>query len=419
MATPPAPSAPPSSAFGVPGVTQWTEQKERTQGLVTTLSQANEVQAIGIQEFLDTDIVFGWDAPLTIAQTVTAGTGETITQSDFFPWNWLSRITLKVQQQYDLIDLSGKMAAIIQSYRPSPPSIGHQRNALTANPAGNWPNSAFPQASLQTPPALTDASTSIPLHFELPASMYFDRYWDLDQAGTPLAPPSRAIVSPQYMAGTVRNVQLALKYAAGFGPGLDKSPYNTTTSGTTASTITGTSTLDLRRRGIYAPAAGATPPLYAWQYQRTSEELGVRASNFWPISVNGQILSVVGLIWDPSANGGLGAPVDLSNIETLNLRYGSKLLRYEDSARSMQYRFLQQHGFLPPVGTFIWDLALTSSGSVTNEYALNTLSTSGITVECKFAAGSAPSAETYVELGVEALTYVSPAATSAAPQPVG
>jgi hypothetical protein len=72
----------------------------------------------------------------------------------------------------------------------------------------------------------------------------------------------------------------------------------------------------------------------------------------------------------------------------------------------MQKRFLDQHGFLPPVGTLIWDYAVTDTGGyITNAKALNTLTNANVKVHIEFVA--APGVGTYASLGLESLVFVS------------
>jgi hypothetical protein len=71
----------------------------------------------------------------------------------------------------------------------------------------------------------------------------------------------------------------------------------------------------------------------------------------------------------------------------------------------MQKRFLDQHGFLPPVGTFIWDMALTDTGGyITNAKAINTLTNANVNLYFEMA--SALSSTAYAVVGVESLVYV-------------
>ena len=44
-------SVPASSLFGLPGITQWSEQRENLDGTVTTLAQGSQVDAIFASNF--------------------------------------------------------------------------------------------------------------------------------------------------------------------------------------------------------------------------------------------------------------------------------------------------------------------------------------------------------------------------------
>jgi len=406
-----APPLSPGQLFGVPGITQWTDQFENTRNLSTTLNQTNQTNVNGDLKFKQTDVVFWWELDITITQTYTAGTSA-VTSSPYGPYNWVASLALQIQNQYSSLAATntggGVDAAIFQLIRPM--RVGtDKRTNLDVNGAGlwssngGWANANFPQATLQTAPAWASTAASTTFTLEVPGSIFFDVYYDLDAAGNVVAPPHRAIVSPQYMAGTVRNVAPAITYAAGSSSTLDAGPANI---GAGTGTFAGTANLTIRRVGLYAGNPAALPVVYAWQYTRTTTPFSIagRATANLVVPTQGQILSIFLRMFDPSANGGLGAAIAVSALTSVQLQYGSGLLWADDTPKSAQRRFLKQHGFFPPVGCIIWDLALDEFGRTTNYKALNTLNTSGILTALTFS--SAQSATAYVMMGVEALTYV-------------
>jgi hypothetical protein len=399
--------AAPGQLFGMPGLTQFTEQNENTISLAATLAQATATTVNGILPFKQVDVVLWWELDLTITQTYTAGT-STITSSPYGPYNWISALALQIQNQYSALAFTnGIDAAIFQMYRPMRST--DFKNDLDVSPATAtatpWANTNLAQPTLQTSAtAWTSAAASTTFTLELPASIGFDVYYDLDAAGNVVAAPHRAIVSPQYMAGTVRNIIPNVTIAAGSSSTLDVGPANI---GAGSGTFTGSALLTFRRVGIYAGNPLAMPVTYAWQYLRATTPFQIAGSagpTSWPVPTNGQILSTFVRMFDPLANAGLGAAIALTVVTKAQLQYGSALLRFDDTPKSAQRRFLRQHGFLPPVGVIIWDLALDNFGRLTNAYALNTLNTSGIIISVTFTV--AQSAAAYAMIGVEALTYV-------------
>jgi len=408
--TAPAPLMP-GQIFGVPGQTQYTDQFDSTKSLTTTLATSSQTSVNGIQPFKQTDVVFWWELDVTITQTYTAGT-STVTSSPYGPYNWIASLALQIQNQYSSVSYTqpgaGIDAAIFQLIRPMRGT--DRRNNLDVNPAGflssngGWANANLPQPTLQTAPAWASTAASATFTLELPGSIFFDVYYDLDAAGNVISPPHRAIVSPQYMAGTVRQVQPQIIYAAGSSSTLDVGPANI---GAGTGTFSGSASLTIRRVGLYAGNPAALPVVYAWQYLRTTSQISLAGRSqlpFTAVPTAGQILAVFLRLFDPSANSGLGAAIAMSAITVCQLQYGSGLLYYDDTPKSAQRRFLKMHGFMPPVGCIIWDLALDEYGRVNNYKALNTLNTSGVGVALTFT--GAQSSTAYAVMGVEALTYV-------------
>lgn len=400
------------SLFFLPGYTQWTEQDDNNTGAVQVLSQANQSPAQSLVQFTQTDVVFWWEMELTITSTVTPGT-SVVTTSPYFPLNFLAESRLRIQNMYDSWHpLSGIDAYIWQLIRPMR-GQSDSRNNLGANPAGGplsggstpgQMTTSLAQPNLDAGAGLTSASTPILMTLEIPVSCFFDLYFDLGKDGSIVAPGHRAIVSPQYMAGSARVVQPQLQYAAGSVGSLDNGPFNI---GAGTGTFTGQVLHKFKKIGIYGENNPATmPPVYNWQYMREARQFSMagRASLDLIVPTYGQILSLFVRLWDPSANTGLGAPIALSQVTKCEFRFGSGLNRFQDTPRSAQRRFLKQHGFLLPQGVIAWDLALDEYMRVTNAKALNTLTTASVLLHIEFA--TAQSATAYAVLGCEALTYV-------------
>ena len=92
-------------------------------------------------------------------------------------------------------------------------------------------------------------------------------------------------------------------------------------------------------------------------------------------------------------------------MQKCQLLYGSNLPRFDDDPAMMQNRFIEQHGFLPPQGSVVYDLAATGfNDNLSNARALNTLTNSNTHFHLEM---TAPGASAYAEVGVELLVPVS------------
>lgn len=402
----------PGQLYGVPGVTLKTEQLEANNGVVATMATATPTNINNLVQFNQTDVVFWWELEFAFAHIWTAGTSA-LTASPFAPYNLVQESKLRLQNQYQVWHIfSGIDAAIFQLIRPMRGNATQTTN-LDANPAGSWDstnanrgwaNSSIPQSNQNATTNFTTGAIVSTFTLDVPACMFFDVYYDMAMDGTILSPPHRAIVSPQYMAGSARVIQPQIQLAAGSVSALDSGPVNI---GTGTGTFSGNLTLGVRRVGIYSnPDSATLPVVYNWQYGRDVTQVGLAGVQIKdiPIPTNGQIMAVFVRLWDPLANGGLGAPITVSNITKCELRFGSGLLKFQDTPKSVQRRFLRQHGVVLPQGVIAWDLAQDEYGRVTNCDCLNTLTTSAVLVHLEFT--GALSAAAYAVLGVEYLSYV-------------
>lgn len=411
-ATAAAPAQPQAgSLYGVPGLTLLTEQPDQNDGINTVLSSSQNVNVIGLQQFNQVDIVYWWELQVSTTMAFAVG-GGAATVSAYAPWNMIGESRLRIQNQYsNWHPLSGIDAMIWQLIRPMRQT--DQRNNMGYNAAGQWDTTtansgtALPAGAataLDVGPRFTTASTSVIFTLEVPASLHMDMYFDLAADGTVMAPPHRAIVSPQYMAGAARSIMPSISLNAGIGSGLDTAPIQVTGG---APTFTGNTTLGVRRVGCYSSNnVAALPVVYNWQYGRDATQftLAGRQQTDIQIPTYGQIMSLFLRLWDPAANSGKGAPIALSNVTKCELRFGSGLQRFQDTPRAVEHRFLAQHGFRLPAGVLCWDLGLDEFGRVSNAYALNTLTTSGVLIHLEFSA--AQSSTAYAVLGAEFLNYV-------------
>lgn len=377
--------------------------------IVTTLNAGQQTTALttAIDRL---DIVRALQVEIDVSQTYTGGT--TPVTSPFYPYNIIGDIELQFESAYKSFRAPGWLAAVFQQYRPAfsygpvAPLVNSGSNVQTAG----QPSTAYQQPNLLVGTGNAQTTTNIPLIFEIPVAQYFDLYYELDLQGNPLAAIPRAFVSPQYMAATTRSVTPTLVYnsqalLAGAGNAL-----NSSVTFATAPTYAGTATAKFRRDGWFPASTASTPPVYGWQYSRDYFTYPITGQNQITIPLDtstvgqGQILSVVCMVFDP-ASGPSGAVVPVSNYSEIDLSFGSNLILRQDTATSMQYNWLNQHGQLPPAGIVGYDLALQENGMITNEFALNTLTTSGVQLRLNF--GTAPSTSAVAYIGLEMLRAVS------------
>ena len=415
--------AAPGQLFDVPGGpgggTQWQETYESTNGLSVTLSASNQVVANGIQAFKQTDVVVDWLFKLTLTQTYTSGTGQSFTNSAYAPFNAIGPFQLQIQNQYSSVKVESGIDLyifnIIRSGR-APRNAGEVN--LGANPSGDpvggtatgYYTTNLAQAN-QFAATWANSNATWEAIFRVPAAQWFDQYWDLLPTGEPASAPHGAVVSPQYMAGTTRQIIPSITFNPGLVSTLDNGPVSTTAltpTSDSASTFTGSASLVFKRQAIYAGAPAVLPPVYAWQYawQTTRFSLsGVSKQDILIPLESGQVLCVYVRLFDPSANSGLGAPININTITKAQLQYGSGLLRYDDTPDTVQQRFMLQHQSMLPQGVIAWDLAMDDWGRITNKRALNLLTTAGCLVHLEFTGTLSSTA--YAVLGIESLVYVS------------
>jgi len=404
-----APAAPVGTYFGLPGFTQPFEQYENLNGIQTTLALAAQTPWNPPGSLQKTDIVKWWEMETIVTWTTTV-TGSAI--SPAAPYNFFQGLKLKLQGQYTPIEVeSGMDAAFFQMFRP----MRGQGQACTQDLLGTFPaptyaNVTIPQANQTTIGIVANpasASTWV-FNLEIPGGIYLDQYWDLAIDGTLLpnsagqVAPISAFVSPQYMGGGERVVVPSFNYASITAPTQDQGPLTGSTAG--AATVTE----NLRRVGYYGSANPAElPPVFNWQYRRTSKRfpIGAFTKVDIPVTEYGQLLSVFVRLFDPTS--GVGSFVNVSTITKCQLLYGSNLPRFDDDILTMQKRFMDQHGFLPPVGHVVWDMLANTSGAngLSNDFkVLNTLTNANTHVHLEVS--SAPGAATYAVIGTELLVPV-------------
>ena len=414
---------PVGALYGLPGFTEAFEQFENLQNVNTTIQQSAQSPFNPPASFQKTDVVLWWELETFWTENITYSAG-TLVNSPEGPYNLVQGPKLKLQGQYTPTECeSGFDMAFMQMYRPM--RQRGQRNVqdvMQANfvASGSFANSLIPQAILASAILASSYSspaaiTSYPFILEFPAGMFFDEYWDLALDGS-LMPnaqgvvaPQPAFVSPQYMAGGERVIAPQFNIAAGVAGNYDQGPLAATTA-LTVSAFSGSVIQNARRVGVFASDNPAElPPVFNWQYRRASKRfpIGAVTKVDIPITEYGQVLSTYVRIFDPTlGTNNVGGYYNIANITKTQLLYGSNLPRFDDDIPAMQKRFIEQHGFLPPQGTVVFDLAASRpSEKLTNARALNTLTNANTHHHIEFS--SAPGASAYAVVGVELLVPVS------------
>lgn len=415
-------TVPVGALYGLPGFTERFEQYENLNGVVTAGQQSAQTPFAPAASFQKTDIVFFWELETYWSQSMTFSAG-TIAYSPQAPYNLLQGPKLKLQGQYSPVECdSGFHMAVWQMVRPS--RGRGQRNVqdlIQSNPvpASGFANPIIPQANLcgaVLPATVTSpyVLTNYPFMLEIPAGLFLDEYWDLAIDGSLLpnaagiVAPSAAFVSPQYMGGGERVVVPQFNFAAVQAPTYDQGPI-AATAALTSTVNTQSTTINARRTGVFASENPAElPPVFNWQYRRTTKRFPIGAVSRVdiPITEYGQVLSTYVNIFDPAlGTNSVGGYYNIANMTKCQLLYGSNLPRFDDDPATMQSRFIEQHGFLPPQGTVFYDLAATGfNDNLSNARALNTLTNANTHFHLEM---TAPGPAAYAEVGVELLVPVS------------
>lgn len=413
---------PVGALYGLPGFTEQVEQYDNQTNLAATFQNTSQTPFNAPGPLQKTDVVFWWESEVSmnLAVTYTAGT---LNISPSAPYNSIQSPKLKLQGQYSPVECdSATHMAFFQMYRPM--RGRGQRNVqdligVNPVPSSGFANSQLPQANLagasmsQTTTS-PYALTAYPFTLEWPAGYFFDEYWDLAPDGSILpnaqgvVAPMQAFVSPQYMGGGERNIIPQFNWAGIVSGNYDTGPL-AASSALTISSQSGSSTMSMRRVGVFASENPAEmPPVFNWQYRRASRRFtfGAVTKIDIPIQEYGQVLSVWAQIFDPTlGSNGVGGYENVTNITKCQLLYGSNLPRFDDDVTEMQKRWVEQHGFLPLQGMTAWDLAATKiNGNIGNSRALNTLTNANAHIHLEFA--SAPGNGTYAEVGTELLVPV-------------
>lgn len=404
------PQVMPGELFGFPGITRWTEQPDINDNTSTVLSQTSIVPLTGQLPFKQTDIVFGWKYFfVATAAAFTQGT-DVVSTSKYFPYNILQQFQLNITNLYNVIDVqSGIDLAIFKLLRPMLGNTTRGNSVIMTSAAAFIQNPATNQVTFTSAPTI--ASTNVSMEFDIPASLWFDEYIELDNNANILGIAHRVPVSPLYMSGTARDVMPQINFAALAGASTDTSPFVRTTVGT--GTYALTATHRWQRVGIYGTTnPGEMPNVFNWRYAWVSKRVAMAGVSQIDIPLKnvinngggGQVMLVFIRMFDPAAGtSSSGLPITITQLTKIQLLYGSALIRMQDIVAQNQARIIDQHDLLMPDGVVVFDMGLDNTGRVTNALALNAYTTD-ITVHLEFS--SPTSATAYAVVGVEYLTYV-------------
>jgi hypothetical protein len=423
-----APATQPGSLFDIPGVqgqTQWFEQSEDTAFLPVAVNQNVQQPVTGIADFRRTDVVLDWRLHFQFTNvSFTAGTGQTLTNSQYAPYNIVGPTKLQIQNQYASVNVESGIdlyiLELVRPYRRTAAILGSNNGADPFGaPAGNvgigYLNAATPQGNLVVPAQWARTSTAFDLYLPLPGGIWLDEYYALSIDGNYLGAEPDVFVSPQYMAGTQRLIKPQITMNPLLGPTTDVAPVQTTSNTATtatASTAAATANLTIRRRGVYGSNSTLTlPPTQPWQYQVTTQRFSIAGQSNVSIKIpdnTGQLLSCWLRLYDPLANGGVGAPIQLSALSTaahsVQFLYGSGLTWFDGTAEDLQELWLRQRNVLLPQGVLAVDFAVDEQNNITNKRAPNSYTTAGLQWVLQFAAPTSSAA--YAVLGTESLVYV-------------
>jgi hypothetical protein len=396
----------PGSLFGVP---KYSTQRRfvpdnGNNNLGVAQNQASQT-IIPTTRLDQLDIVIGEKLYIDLTDLWTSGVAPaTLTVSPLYPANLIQQITFKLQAAYNTFNLTGPLASIIQNYRPM--WGNRQVGTVRADP--------FAKPSNTTPPSVVGVATSLSLAIDIPFAFKFDEYFDLNAQGDPTRKLYDAVVSPMFMAAQARVVVPTIVMSPGIttldqlGGAVDKLAADVT------STFAGSGSITIQRDSYWTASNPAgNPPQYPWLYTRDyftqptngQGRVGILIQNTG-VSV-GQVLSLWGFVWDPALNGGHGAMVPFTSIQSFELVTGGTLQNEFVTPEMMADRMRSLYANTVtdfPSGVFIFDRAISPDGSyISNANAINTYLVNGVQINITFNAGHIPSSSATVYLGIEAL----------------
>lgn len=394
--------AQPGSRFSIPPFTDDVYQADNNLNLVTTLQQSAQVAVSGIIPFMQSDVVYGWVWKSNITETITYSVVPV--RSPYYPFQYYNTILLNMQYQYPSISVAtGIDLAMVNLFRPLRPGGGFSRNYWYSNLATPPTGITTQVSQLYNTPAIGATGVGINPYFilELPASCYFDSYYELDEYGNPISGPHNGYISPQNMGGYARVVTPTVRANGGIASTSDNGPY----TGGTVTGFTAPITHTFMRYGVLGSMdASVLPQPTNWQYNIAHQQVSLSGRSTVTIPLNqifaGQIMGIFVRLFDPTAN----APIAVTNVKDAILTFGGSVQKFNGTTDFVQERLAAMWMKLPMEGYLVFDLATDTQGWTTNSYCLNTLRTASVQLQIDFT--GALSATAYAEVTIDGLRWV-------------
>ena len=390
--------------MGSYGLAKFSEP-DNIQG-VACVPKTSNAQTPQLVPLNNTDIVTDFDFLFTFKGTSNAYTG-TGNLSPYFPYNFVNQLKLPYQ--------SNAVSAANQDAHKLWLMDVLRRNNRRYGASGLLSDQKALLSTGYTPQTLLGSSGSYAIapstaetyqfRIKVPVAMYFDRFYDSDASGK-LGAIDDVYVSPLFMSSIGRSITPVIQLNPVWGTRYDQSPLVQTGSLTTAATWTDNgSNLSIQRNGFREPdGAVALPPAFNWAYNIDYNEIafaGTAKASF-TLPLQGQLLSVTCVMFDPSLNSNAGGVIPVANINTAVLQYGAGIAKYNDVPITLQTRMLENYGVLPTDGVFTWDMY---SETRSNVDAINTYTTSAVKFNLDLGSNT-PGAGAYVGVLSEWLTVV-------------
>lgn len=341
-------------------------------------------------------------------------TGTALANSPFFPASIFQQITIQLQAAYKTFNLTGPLAAIHQTFRP----MWGNRQIGMLNP------DKFCQLGLAAAGPTYGSTLTANYAIDIPFSMHFDEYFDLDIEGNPTRQLFDVHVSPTFMAAQARSVTPTITLAPQLTTNdLLGGPVSRPSSDTTSTYTLAAFAAQMQRNAYWTASSDvANPPQFPWLTTNDFFTMPTGGQNSVQCLIQntgvsvGQVLALYGFIWDPgitttfSTGGGV---VPFSAVSSYQLVQGGSLISIQETPQMLQDRLALNYGIYAgtktaswPSGIFIFDFALSEDGCViTNKNAINTYLVNGVSLNINFNSGSAPGANATVYMGVEALKF--------------
>lgn len=392
----------------LPGVLERFSEPDQNYGVscVPATSITNQPNLVPLK---GVDIVDSFDLQFHFDGDWNAFSG-TLTYGPTFPYNMIRNITIPYQTgNINVCSLDGHMLWMLNllrsNNRPHNERAYNLQTPVTTSGYSPMGNNVSSGTYSLTPAA----SSAVALDFNLRviAALYMDHFWDpiQTQQGQEWLCFNEVYVSPYLMASTGRNsipsIQLSPLVASTIQTGV-----GTYAGGGTAPIYTddGPSLVYFQRNGWRQPVdPKLMPPLFNWVHTAKQQRY-ILSSGKVAIQVpaEGQLLAIVGRMYDPTLNSGIGGYIPLSELSNLNLQYGAGINKFNDNPSEHQQRFLRQFGWNPTEGIFVWDMFADTRSNLD---VINTYNTAGVTINLDFGTNT-PGAGSYVDIMFEYLTLV-------------